>query len=68
MDISNRRIVWVTHFLDLFSSVCHPILCMAIFSGPGLFNITGVYIGADRHFINVIYKEVSRVTIYSYWQ
>ena len=37
---------------------------VAIFSGPGQFNITSVSIGADSDHINVTYVQVSHVTIY----
>ena len=42
------------------------ILYVAIFSGPGRFTITDVFIGLDRNLINVTYMEVSHVTIYNY--
>ena len=44
----------------------HCILCnvhmMAIFSGPGRFNITSVFIGAANDHIIVTHTQVSRVT------
>ena len=35
---------------------------VAVFSGPGQFNITSVSFGADNDHINVTYMQVSHVT------
>ena len=40
------------------------ILFVAIFSGPGRFNITSITVEAGRDLINVTFAQVSRVTTY----
>ena len=52
--------------LTLSAVSVSAILFVAIFSGPGQFTITSVYIGACNDIIKVTYMEVSHVTIYSY--
>ena len=62
---ATTAIVTVQLFVSLLAAYLQvsAILFMAIFSGPGRFTITSVFIGADNDLISVTYTQVSHVTI-----